>query len=377
MRVLHVYRTYFPDTQGGLEETIRQICNNTRPHAVESRVFCLSSNPHPQRVRCPEADVYRAPLSFEIASCGFSLHALKLFRQQLAWADIVHYHFPWPFADLLHLLARVKKPTVVTYQADIVRQKGLKIFYQPLMNFFLSQSDRIVATSPNYVQSSPVLSKYSRKIQVIPIGLNRMSYPPFSASLTEEIQATVGKNFFLFVGVLRYYKGLHILLQAVKNTSLPVVIAGDGPEMENLRNMAGRLALNNVKFLGFVTDDVKVALFHLARGVVFPSHLRSEAFGVTLLEGAMFKKPLISAEIGSGMSYINQHGCTGITVPPSDPVLLRQAMQQLYNDPQSAAAMGQCAYQRYQQLFTGDRMGRAYFRLYSEMLHVKDSSLEF
>ena len=36
LKVLHVYRTYFPDTQGGLEEVIRQICLNTRAEGVES-----------------------------------------------------------------------------------------------------------------------------------------------------------------------------------------------------------------------------------------------------------------------------------------------------------------------------------------------------
>ncbi len=63
MRILHVYRTYFPDTQGGLEEAIRQICINTGEHGVESRVFMLSSNPNPPIVKLPEAQVHRFPLN--------------------------------------------------------------------------------------------------------------------------------------------------------------------------------------------------------------------------------------------------------------------------------------------------------------------------
>ena len=50
MKVLHVYRTYFPDSQGGLEEAIRQICLNTQSEGVESRVFFLSKNPRPKLV---------------------------------------------------------------------------------------------------------------------------------------------------------------------------------------------------------------------------------------------------------------------------------------------------------------------------------------
>jgi glycosyltransferase involved in cell wall biosynthesis len=67
-----------------------------------------------------------------------------------------------------------------------------------------------------------------------------------------------------------------------------------------------------VDFLGFVPDEERVALFKLCRAVVFPSYLRSEVFEVTLLEGAMYSKPLISSEIAAGTSYVNIHGETGV-----------------------------------------------------------------
>lgn len=365
MRVLHVYKTYFPDTQGGLEEAIRQICLNTQHHGVESRVFCLSRDPQPQVVQRPEADVYRAKQTFELASCGFSLSALSLFRQLVDWADIVHYHFPWPFADVLHSMARVSKPCILTYQSDIVRQKGLLSLYRPLMHHFLSQVDRIISTSPTYFATSPTLQRYKQKVAIIPIGLNRDSYPPLNYETLETLRAQVGENFFLFVGVLRYYKGLHVLLEAARNSDFQVVIVGTGPEETALKRRARYLGVTNVKFLGFVSEQEKVALYHLAVAVVFPSHLRSEAFGVTLVEGAMFARPLISAEIGSGMSYINIHSHTGLSVEPDNPSALRHAMQQLYHDSSLAQHLGQRAYERYQQLFTGKGMGELYAALYT------------
>ena len=42
----------------------------------------------------------------------------------------------------------------------------------------------------------------------------------------------------LFVGVLRYYKGLHILLDAVAGTDYPVVIVGAGPIEQELKARA-------------------------------------------------------------------------------------------------------------------------------------------
>src|SRR5690606_38814370 len=132
--------------------------------------------------------------------------------------------------------------------------------------------------------------------------------------------------FFLFIGVLRYYKGLHILLKAIENTALPVVIAGSGPEEKKLMQMAQNLKLTNVFFLGEISEVDKMALLQLCYAFVFPSHLRSEAFGISLLESAMMGKPMISCETGTGTSFINLHNDTGFVVPPNDPDALYKAM---------------------------------------------------
>ncbi len=110
MNVLHVYRTYFPETQGGLEEVIRQISLNTKTLGIKSRVLTLSKHPDPCCIQREEADVYRYKLDFEIASCGFSLSALRAFKEHVEWADIIHYYFPWPFADILHFASYLKNP---------------------------------------------------------------------------------------------------------------------------------------------------------------------------------------------------------------------------------------------------------------------------
>jgi len=368
MRVLHIYRTYFPDTQGGLEEAIRQICINSTKHDVENRILTLSAHAKPRVIKRQEADVYRFYRIFEVASCGVSVSALTGFRRLAEWADIIHYHFPWPFADFLHFISQVKKPSLVTYHSDVIRQQGLLKLYRPLMKAFLNSVNVIVPTTNKYAQTSPVLEGYKRKIDVIPIGIDKSLYPKVSKESCNAWFERLGDGFFLFVGVLRYYKGLSFLLQAIKNTDIKVVIAGSGPEEKLLHELADKLGLDNVEFLGFVTDEDKAALMSLARGVVFPSHLRSEAFGVTLVEGLMYGKPLISCEIGTGTSYVNEDGVTGYAVPPADPVALRNAMLKLAVDDDLVVRMGSAARERYERLFTGKVMGEAYFRLYNKLL---------
>ncbi|MFZ6711385.1 glycosyltransferase family 4 protein [Undibacterium sp. TC9W] len=368
MKVLHFYRTYYPDTFGGVEQVIRQMAVGTTRLGVENEVLTLTRDADRPLIEFEGHKVHRAHLNFEIASTGFSWSALSRFVELAKQADVIHYHFPWPFMDIAHFLGRIKKPSVVTYHSDIVRQKYLLKLYSPLKHQFLRDVDRIVATSPNYLATSPTLELYKDKTEVITYGLDNSIYPVPSAELLAKWRAIVGENFFLFVGMLRYYKGLHILLEAAAGTDIPIVIVGDGPEEIELKRQAESLQLKNVHFLGALPEPDKVALLTLCYALAFPSHLRSEAFGISLLEGAMYGKPMISSEIGTGTTYINVAGQTGMVVPPSDPAAFRQAMEYLLAHPQEAAQMGINARQRYLDLFTADKMASNYTRLYQQVI---------
>lgn len=369
MRVLHFFKTYLPDSMGGIEQVIFQLCQSGIPHGIHSEVLTLSQDPQPREVMVAGHLVHRAQLDLQIASTGLSYGVLRRFRDLAEQADVIHYHFPWPFMDLVHFLAKVKKPVVVTYHSDIVRQKHLMRLYGPLMHHFLRRADRIVAASPNYLETSEVLRRYREKTAVIPYGLDKESYPEPSPDRLRHWRERCGERFFLFVGVMRYYKGLHILLEAAQGSDYPIIIVGAGPLEVELKSQAQRLGLNNVQFLGRLGDEDKVALLQLCTAIVFPSHLRSEAFGISLLEGAMYGKPMISSEIGTGTSYINVHGETGLVVPPGDPQAFRVAMDLLWDSSEMCEQMGRKAQDRYEHLFTAERMGEKMARLYQELLN--------
>lgn len=369
MRVLHFYKTYYPDSWGGIEQVIRQMCVGTARLGVTNEVLTLTRNGGPETMQIEGHTVHRVPLDFEIASNAFSFSAIRKLARLAREADVIHYHFPWPFMDLAHFMARSGKPSVVTYHSDIVRQKTLLRVYTPLKRRFLRDVDAIVATSPNYFASSEVLGRYRDKVSVIPFGLDRATYIEPRPEILEKWRArTNGQRFFLFVGVLRYYKGLHILLDAVAKTDYPVVIVGAGPIEQELKAHAERLGLHHVQFVGAVDEEDKVALLKLCYAMAFPSHLRSEAFGISLLEGAMYGKPMISSEIGTGTTYINIDNETGLVVPPSDPAAFEQAMRTLWDNPQLAADMGRRAEARYWELFTAEKMAENYAALYRRLL---------
>ena len=272
---------------------------------------------------------------------------------------------------MLHLIHSSDRPSVVTYHSDIIKQKRLFWLYRPLMNRLFSNVQEIIATSQNYFETSDVLSQYREKVSVIPIGIDRASYPSVSQERLNKWRSRVGENFFLFVGVLRYYKALHVLIDAIRGAEHRTVIAGSGPVEASLKKKAADLGLRNIDFVGFIEEEDKVALLTLCRAVVFSSNQRTEAFGISLLEGAMFGKPMISSEIGTGTSFINVDKKTGFVVPPNDPLALRAAMDELHNNEKIVVEMREAAYERYLSHFTGDKMGKSYVELYRRLSHKK------
>lgn len=372
LRALQVYRTYFPDPPGGLQEAVRQIAMASSGFGVQSRIFTLSPNSVPEIISRPEGEVLRAHSWAAPASCDLGgVAAFRLFAQVCSQSDVVHYQFPWPFEDILHAVVRPQIPAVMTYQSDVVRQKFLGTMYAPLMWRTLKSMSVIVATSPAYARTSPVLSHPSicGKVRVIPNGIVEESYSKEAdEGVFERIGMDRSEPYFLFIGVLRYYKGLHTLVQAARHVGARIVIAGSGPEDMNLKALASQLGANNIVFAGQISDEEKVALLQSCRALVLPSHLRSEAFGMVLVEAAMFGRPQISCEIGTGTSFVNTHEETGIVVSPENPEELGRAMSLLLVDSSLADRMGLAARARYERLFSGDALGKAYADLYRDVV---------
>ncbi|WP_061798508.1 glycosyltransferase family 4 protein [Serratia ficaria] len=368
IKVLHFYKTYYPDSFGGIEQVIYQLAEGGVEKGVSTDVLSVTPADKDSCEVISQHTAHKVRQDFSIASNPFSLRVIKKFKELSEQADIIHYHFPWPYMDLVHFLSGVKKPTVVSYHSDIIRQKNLLRLYKPLMHLFLRKVDCIVATSPNYVATSDVLETFKDKVTVIPIGLDKATYPVPEQSRLDKWQRQIGQPFFLFIGTLRYYKGLHILLEAAIGADYPIVIVGAGPIESELREQAQNLGLKNVHFLGALPDEDKTALLMLCYGIVFPSHLRSEAFGISLLEGAMYRKPMISSEIGTGTTFINIDNQTGLVIPPSDPSALRKAMDKLWGNPRLAEQFGNKAYERYEEMFTSKQMVEEYTKIYRSLL---------
>ena len=372
IRVLHVYKCFGPKRFGGVEAFIENLVESTKP---KCRHIILACGP------VTSTTVFRHSGSIVVLVrpqfTGFSMPVafamIPIFWFLSRRVDVVHYHYPFPFQDILSFFTKSSLPKVVTYHSDIVRQRFTGYLYRPLMRFFLNKADAVVATSPVYKASSCVLQSLKKSPVVIPLAIQAES-AEFDQSLLAYWKQRVGSDFQLFLGAHRSYKGLPTLVEAAARTKLQLVIAGEGMLTEKIRLQAQALGADNISFVGLVSRADQATLLFLSRALVLPSCQRSEAFGIVLLEASRQSTPMITTEIGTATSWVNQHMSTGLVVSPNSQVELEEAMIFMHQSPNEAIKMGLLAKQRFDSMFNVTLMAQSYIKLYQSMISDKNLS---
>jgi len=367
MRVLHIYKDYYPPVYGGVEVTINTLAHGTREAGGDVAVLIAN-----RRLRNERTEVEGIPV-IKVADLGRVLSAplppaFPLWLRRLG-GGILHFHLPNPTSVVSYLLAAPAGKVVVHYHSDIVRQHGFEVFYRSTLYRFLERADAIIATSPNYVDSSPVLSRFKRKCRVIPLAVD-CDYMEGDGEVAERaavIRERYGERpIILFVGVLRYYKGVRYMIEAMVGVPANLLIVGNGPLFRPLVELRDRLGLRkNVFFMGHVPD---VRPYYRAADLFcLPSTHRSEAFGVVLLEAMSCRLPLVTTDLPTGVSYVNREGVTGSRVPCRDPARMREALLRLVQDPALRRSMGEAGYRRVRTEFSRRRMIESVLDLYREL----------
>src|SRR5262249_14408351 len=147
--------------------------------------------------------VTRASTLFNLSATPVCPEMILAIRR--AQADVVHLHLPNPMAALAYLASGHRGKLVVTYHSDVVRQRLLNRAYQPVLSRALDASAAIIVTSPNYLETSPVLADYRDRCHVIPYGIPLEQFQQRDEAAVAEIRAKYGDRLALSVGRLVYY----------------------------------------------------------------------------------------------------------------------------------------------------------------------------
>ncbi|MEO5902661.1 MAG: glycosyltransferase family 4 protein [Gemmatimonadaceae bacterium] len=160
---------------------------------------------------------------------------------------------------------------------------------------------------------------------------------------------------FSYVGRLKRYKGVNLILQAfahLDNAAARLEIAGAGDFRDELENLADRLGVRDrVRFPGFISAEEKRDLLRKSWATVFASP--KEGWGLTNLEAQACGTPAIASNSpGLRESLIN--GETGILVPHADTYALAAAMKKIASSPSLVEKYGKAG-RSFAERFTWDR----------------------
>ena len=356
MKVLHLGK-FYPPAKGGMETILALICERTAQH-VKNRVLVANTSASTVEEHHGSIDVLRVASVMRIGAVAVCPRLpFDLAREE---ADVIVLHEPNPMALVAYFLARPRGRLIVWYHSDVIRPSWrYRLFYRPFLRFALSRAARIVVSSPALGASAPELQDFQAKCKVIPFGIEARSADAVGATVqrAEEIRRGANQPIVLFVGRLVAYKGVDVLLEALKGLNAVALIVGQGPLRARLKEQARELGVyNQVRFLGSVDDDELAALYRACNVFVLPSVTRQEAFGVVQLEAMAAGKPVVSTDLGTGVGWVNRHGETGYVVPPRDARALHDALGRLLADANLQKSMGEAAAKRVRSEFTLERM---------------------
>jgi len=367
LRVVQVGK-YYPPHVGGIETHLQALCGGLK-ESHDVQVFVAGDSRRDVNAIVDGVAVHRLGIQFKIA--GAPVCPTMPWKIRRARADIVHLHLPNPSGVLALIASGYRGPLVATWHSDVVRQRRLAKMFGPIQRRFLANCDALIATSPNYVESSPDLSRRRKRTVVIPYGIavEEFREPPAAAL---PIRRERPGPLLLAVGRLVYYKGFEYLVRAMQQIDATLLLIGDGPLIHPLQNLAHTLGVaNRIEFLGEMQPREIVPYYHAADLFVLPSIARSEAFGIVQLEAMACGKPVVNTNLASGVPFASRDGVTGITVEPANADALAAAINRLLADPQLRSEYGETARRRVQSEFTTDIMVQRIRDLYEAVMSRK------
>lgn len=371
VRVLHIGK-FYPPVRGGMETHLQDLCRATSPF-VDLDVVVGHTRQRTEHDRDGDIRVHRIGTLATVASASICPAMVSAIRKTPT--DVVHLHSPNPTAVLSYLASGHSGRLVVTHHSDIIRQRVLKFAYEPWLRRLMSRADAIISFSPNYIESSVVLSHHRDKCYVIPHGIDACRFQNPDTQALDEIKARYGHRIVLGVGRLVYYKGFEYLIRAVAGTNATLLIIGTGPLQAQLRDVARAVgAEDRVCFLGDVPDVTPY--YHAARVFALPSTARSEAFGIVQLEAMACGTPVINTQLESGVPFVSLDTVTGMTVPPADVASLRHSIQRLLRDDALHSQFSEAARERVRHYFSLEEMARRTLQLYEDVLQERVASRE-
>ena len=372
MKVLQLAK-FYPPERGGIESIVEELAHGLPARGWPTEVLCAHTRAHSVDERDAQGcRVVRAASLGLLLSTSLSPMLLPWLRRLSRDADLVQVHMPNPMAAAALWASGYRGKLVVHWHSDVVRQQRAMRLYQPLQTWLLRRADAIIGTSPAYAESSVALAPWRHKLHIIGLGISDCRRPPDPQAVAQIRARHAGRRLVFALGRMSAYKGFDVLIDAAAQLpeDVVVLIGGQGELLATHRARVAALGLSDrVHLLGGLPESSLINYLEAADVFCLPSVTRAEAFGVVMLEAMAAGRPVVCSDIpGSGLSWVNVHGQTGLTVTPGSVPALAEALSQILHDPALAARLGAGGRARYLKNFTASDMIDRHAALYRELL---------
>ena len=372
MHILHAYKIYKPDVNGGIPAVIGKLCEQMM--GIKNEIVVSRQRGRGRRYVFDGTPV-RATLSFgTLLSMPLSpTYPVELIRRSRL-TDVLVHHAPFPLTDIAILLGLPRRCTLIVYwHADIVGRSFLRFLLSPILRYALRRADRIVVSDDSVARGSATLHGFRSKLAVVPYGLDTAYWSILDEDQRREADRRRASQprLVITVGRLVHYKGYDILLRAMTGVSVEAVIIGDGPERVHLERQAAALGITDrVTFAGGLSDDEIKVWLHAASAFVLPSRTDAEAFGLVQIEAMAAGLTVVNTGLPTAVPTIARDRQEGLTVPPEDPDALAAALQELLDNPQLASKLGTAgrtrALAQFDKTLFLERMSNLYYETFRE-----------
>lgn len=329
MRILQLGKFY--PIGGGVEKVMKDLTEGLSSRGIHCDMLCASLDGEQVIQLNSRGRIICKKAWLKAAGTMIAPGMISYLRKHCREYDLIHVHHPDPMAALALRLSGYQGRVILHWHSDIISQKEFFILYKPLQNWLVKRAQRIVGTTPVYVEESPHLAAVQHKCTYVPIGIEPV-VPDKEAAMAE--RKKYPGRLILSIGRLVPYKGYSYLIDAM--SLLPeyyhLVIGGSGPLQKQFQEQIGVLGLEErVTLLGRVPEAQKQALFGACDVFVLPSVIKTEAFGIVQIEAMSCGKPVVATRIpASGVSWVNVDGVSGVNVTYKNSVALAAGIEKAY-----------------------------------------------
>ena len=330
---------YIYPESGGVAQHVRFLYENLRLRGHDVRIITASHGPQ----RASEGDILRIGVGFSMPTNGsvgtltFSPRYIGQVRDLLARErfDLLHFHEPFvPFLSLF-LLRESRSVNVATFHAYAGFSPSYELGSRVMGGYAARLHGRIAvsAAARHFIDRF-----FPGDYKVIPNGVD---VPRFAGAVPISRWQDGVPN-VLFVGRLEPRKGVLDLLKAHRilrktGSGNRLLIVGSGPQEREARRYVATRGLQEVEFLGRVSDREKAQLLRTVDVFASPA-TGGESFGIVLLEAMAAGAPIVASDI-HGYKGVVRRGREGLLVPPHEPKELAKAIARLLGDADLRAEM--------------------------------------